>query len=60
MGKSEWILYVDSKYSDLVIVTIIIVAVIVLLLMRAGRKTKAVGGVKGKKVVKNLKKNGTV
>ena len=44
----------------LVIVTIIIVAVIVLLLMRAGRKTKAVGGVKGKKVVKNLKKNGTV
>ena len=54
MTKEERIKLIAKK------IIFIIVAVIVLLLMRAGRKTKAVGGVKGKKVVKNLKKNGTV
>ena len=36
----------------LIVIVIIVVVVVVFMLMRAGRKSKAVGGVKGKKAVK--------
>ena len=37
----------------LIVIVIIVVVVVVFMLMRAGRKSKAVGGVKGKKTVKS-------
>ena len=43
----------------LIVIAIIIVVVVVFLLTRAGRKTKAVGGVKGKKTTKTTTKKPT-
>ena len=44
----------------LVVVAIVVVAVVVLLLVRMGRKTKAVGGAKGKKNVAKTTQKKTV
>ena len=43
----------------LIVIAIIVVVVVVFLLTRAGRKTKAVGGVKGKKTTKTTTKKPT-
>ena len=40
----------------LIVIVIIVIAVVVLILVRKGKKSKAVGGVKGKKTVKGVPK----